>query len=66
MKEQIYVEEGIPAVGYAFNDESANVKMPVKMVKVFNGRKVEDFFNEFQGKKIRITIEILAEDTTNG
>ncbi|MGP4082578.1 hypothetical protein ACTWQL_22070 [Pseudalkalibacillus sp. R45] len=63
MKEQIYVEEGIPAVGYVFNGDGEN--MPVEMVKVFNGRKAEDFFNEFQGKKIRITIEILAEDTTN-
>ncbi|MGP4082575.1 hypothetical protein ACTWQL_22055 [Pseudalkalibacillus sp. R45] len=60
----VYVEEGIPEVRYNFNDVSEYGNMPVKIVKVFNGRKVEDFFNEFQGKKIRITIEVLAADPT--
>ncbi|WP_265738346.1 hypothetical protein [Pseudalkalibacillus salsuginis] len=35
--------------------------MPAEMVKVFNGRSVEDFFNQFQDKKIRVTVEVLEE-----
>lgn len=58
MKRAFYVEEGIPRVSYDFNYEQTG-EMPVKMVNVFNGRRVEDLLTEFQGYKIRVTIEII-------
>ncbi|WP_349407924.1 hypothetical protein [Pseudalkalibacillus sp. SCS-8] len=64
MKRTYYVEEGVPVVSYDLNKDS-NGDMPIKRVNVFNGRRVEEFLNPFQGKKIRVTIELLEEDLTN-
>ncbi len=61
MKRAFYVEKGVPGVSYEFN-KVPNGDMSIKMVNVLNGRRVEDFLNAFQGKKIRVTVEVLDEE----
>ena len=60
MKRAFYIEEGVPGVSYDFNKDTKE-GMSVKVVNVFNGRRVEEFLNVFQGKKIRVTVEVMIK-----